>query len=181
VVKKKSFELPALWDALPGSLPSDLLRILYPDELEDSDKTANREKVPKAMQRHTEIVLPKTYDQLVLNAGLKAKDMTGKKTKGKNTQLTDKLAPEQAAKWKETCDRTWEEGVSAWDNAVATLPLIQRNMIIWSKDKRIVCIKMNGSVDLPWKQQRKGQMTSELQSCYTIFLDLSLTRFLAGC
>jgi hypothetical protein len=175
VVKNKSFELPALWDALLGSLWSDLSRMLYPDEWEDLDNTANREKVLKATQRHTEIVLPETYDQLVLNAGLKAKDMTGKKTKGKNTQLTDKLAPEQAAKRKETCDRTWEEGVSAWDDAITTLPLIQGNMIIWSKDKRIIYIKMNGGMDLLWKQQQKGQMTSELWLCYTNFLNLSLT------
>ena len=159
VVKKKSFELPPLRDALPGSLSSDLSRILYPDEWEDSDDTANREKVLNAMQRHTEIVLPETYDQLVLNAELKAKHNTGQKTR--NTHLTDKLAPEQAAKWKETCDRTWEEGVNAWDNAIATLTLIQGNVIIRSKDKRIVCIKLNGGVDLPWKQQRKGRMTSK--------------------
>lgn len=173
MVKNKSFELPALWDALLGSLWSNLSCMLYPDECEDLDNTANREKVLKAMQCHTEIVLPETYDQSVLNAGLKAKDTTGKKTKGKNTQLTDKLAPEQTAKWKETCNRTWEEGVSAWDNAITTLPLIQGNVI--SKDKRIVYIKMNGGVDLLWKQQRKGQMTSELRLCYTNFLDLSLT------
>lgn len=101
--------------------------------------------VLKAMQHRTEIVLPKTYDQLVLNAGVKAKRIMGKKTK--NTQLMDKLAPEQAAKWKEMCDRTWENGVSAWDNAIATLPLIQGNVIMRSKDKRIVCIKMNGGLN----------------------------------
>lgn len=159
MVKKNSFELPALRDALPGSLSSDLSRILYPDEWEDSDDTANREKVLKAMQRHTEIVLPETFDELLRNAELKAKHNTGKKTR--NTHLTDKLVPEQAAKWKETCDRTWEEGVSAWDDAIATLPLIQGNVIIRSKDKRIVSVKLNGGVDLPWKQQRKGQMTSK--------------------
>jgi hypothetical protein len=86
---------------------------------------------------------------LVLNAGLKAKQSMGRKTK--DTQLTDKLAPKQAAKWKEMSDCAWEEGVSAWDNTIATLPLNQGNMIMRSKDKRDVCIKMNGGVNLPWK------------------------------
>jgi hypothetical protein len=94
VTKKKSFELPLLGDALPGSLSSELSRILYPDEWEDSYDKANRDQVLKAMQRHTEIVLPETYNQLVLNAELQANHTTGQKTK--NTNLTNKLTEEQA-------------------------------------------------------------------------------------
>jgi hypothetical protein len=45
-----------------GEPVSNLLRILYPDKWEDLNDIANREKVLKAMQRWTEIVLPKTYD-----------------------------------------------------------------------------------------------------------------------
>jgi hypothetical protein len=164
VAKKKSFELPASGDALPGSLSGELSRMLYPDEWEDTDDTANRDKVLKAMQRHTEIVLPETYNQLVFNAELEANHTTGKKTK--NTRLTEKLTEEQAAKWKETCDQTWDDGVNAWDKAIATLPLIQGNVVIRSKDKKIVCIKLNGGVDLPWEQKRKERMTSELRSCH---------------
>lgn len=80
VTKKKSFKLPALGEALPG-LSSELSRMLYPDEWQDSDDTANRDKVLKAMQRHTEIILPETYNQLYLNAELQAKHTTAKKTK----------------------------------------------------------------------------------------------------
>jgi hypothetical protein len=175
VTRKKSFKLPAIGDALPGGLSSELSRILYPDEWEDSDDTANRDKVLKAMQRHTEIVLPETYNQLVLKAELQANHTPGQKTK--NTNLTNKLTEEQAAKWKETCDQTWDDGVNAWDKAIATLPLIQGNVIIRSKDKRIVCVKLNGGINLPWKRpEDKGRMTSELRSCYKV-LHLRLTRF----
>jgi hypothetical protein len=133
--------------------------MLYPDEWEDSDDTANRDKVLKALQRHTEIILPETFDQLNLKAELQANYTTGQKTK--NTRLTDKLTVEQAAKWKEACDQIWDDGVNAWDKAIATLPLFKGNVIIRSKDKRIVCVKLSGGMDVPWKQPRQGRMTSK--------------------
>lgn len=64
-------------------------------------------------------------------------------------------------------DHAWEAGINAWDEAVAILPFIKGNIVIRSKDKRIICVKLNGGVDLPWKKKDKDWMTVSSFSCAT--------------
>lgn len=134
---------------------------LFPDEWDDSEDVLIRANVSRAMQKHTEIVLPETFDQLVRAAEETQRDRV-RRTRD-NTRFKKRLTYQQYTAWKEADDKAWQAGISAWDDDIATLPLIKGNVVIRSKDKKIVCIKLNGGTDLPWgkQHQRQGRMTSK--------------------
>lgn len=138
VSTRKSFQLPPLTPHPTSTKPR------FPGEWNEADQDHIYANVLAAMEDYTEIVLPETWQELV--------DLATKRS----APHVKAFNPAQQA--------AWNRVVEAWDSDVDTLPLIKGNIIMRSQDGKIVLVKLDQGLVIPWPEKEGKQIMRKLRA-----------------